>query len=362
MKSNIILALALPLLTGCVSTQFEEYRGHAIYEGKGGGVRNVNGIDIWDIGQPDCEFKIIGYIHQEKHQRGVLSRALASSAEESDMISEAKKHGGDAVVFLSSSSTITGADTFSSGYATSSGSSANYIANSNTRVSTQENRLIAIVKYLKRDALLNPQALPAINEDDRKMFESIEVKAEAGDAQAQWNLGFYYDTGKGVIKNGAEALKWYKKSAKQGNALSQFNVGSKYFEGDDVKRDCNEAFKWFQKAADQGNAYAQMYVGAIYFKGLSDAGTNYVEAVKWMRRSAEQGNADAQGCLGEAYQNGEGTAQDYVEAYKWYSLYAAQGGLGIESRNAIARLMTPEQISEGQRRAAAFVPVKETTQ
>src|ERR1035441_2407602 len=160
MKSNIILVLALALLTGCISTQFEEYRGHAIFEGKGGSVRNVNGIDVWDVGQPDCKFKIIGYIQQEKHQKGLLSRAMASSAEESEMIDEAKKHGGDAVVFLSSTSKITGADTFSSGYATSSGSSATYISNSNTRVSTQENRLVAIVKYLKQDAPLNRPVPP----------------------------------------------------------------------------------------------------------------------------------------------------------------------------------------------------------
>ena len=354
-----ILLLALTLLAGCVSTRFVDYRGNDIYQGKGGGVRNINGIDIWEIGQPDCQFKIIGYVQQEKIENSPLSRAIANSAEESEMIKEAKKHGGDAVVFLSSSSQIIGSDTFSSGYVTSSHSSANYIGNSNTKVSTQENRLVAIVKYLKNDTILNSQAVPAVAKDDRKLFADIKIQAEAGDAQAQLSLGFYYDTGKGVKRDGMEALKWYKKSAEQGNALSQFNVGSKYFEGNDVNKDYNEAFKWFLKSAEQGNSYAQLYVGAIYFKGVSDAKTNSVEAVKWIRRSANQGNADAQGCLGEAYQNGEGITQDYVEAYKWYALSAAQDGPGTESRNAIIPLMTPEQIAEGQRRSAAFVACKE---
>lgn len=350
-----ILLLALTLLAGCVSTRFVEYRGNDIYQGKGGGVRNINGIDIWEIGQPDCPFKIIGYIQQEKIENSPLSRAIANSAEESEMIKEAKKHGGDAVIILASNSRTTGANTFSSAHTTLAGSSANYIANSTTEVSMQENRVVAIVKYLKNDTLLNSQTVTAAAEDDRKIFHQIKIKAETGDAQAQLQLAFYYDTGKGVTRDGAEALKWYKCSAEQGNAISQFNVGSKYFDSNDVKKDYNEAFKWFLKSAEQGNAYAQLYVGAIYFKGVSDAKTNWSEAVKWLRKAANQGNADAQACLGEAYQNGEGVTQDYIEAYKWYNLSATQGGLGVESRNAIVLLMTPEQIAEGQRRATAFV-------
>jgi len=162
MKSNIILAFVLALLAGCVSTRFEEYRGHAIFEGKGGGVHTVNGVDIWDVGEPDCKFKIIGYIQQEKRQRGLLSRSLGNSAEESEMIDEAKKHGGDGVIFMSSSSQVTGANTFANGYAASSGSSATYISSSNTRLTTQENRLIAVVKYLKPDASQNQPNTPAV--------------------------------------------------------------------------------------------------------------------------------------------------------------------------------------------------------
>jgi len=212
----------------------------------------------------------------------------------------------------------------------------------------------------------NPVTTSAITEDDRKLFESVKVKAETGDADAQWNLGFLYDSGKGVVKDGAEALKWYRKSAEQGNALSQFNVGAKYFDGVDTKKDYNEAFKWYQKAADQGIAEAQMFLGAMYSKGLGGVKASWVEAAKWMRRAADQGLGGAQGALGECYQSGDGVPQDYVEAYKWFNLSAAQDdllspkGIAAQERNSITRLMTPEQIAEGQRRAAAFVPRKET--
>jgi hypothetical protein len=148
MKS-ILLALTLVFLTGCVVTKFEEYRGHTIFEGKGGGVHKVNGFDIWDVGEPDCQYKIIGYLRQEKSQRGLLGSAIANSTAEKEMIEEAKKHGGDAVIFLSSSSQFTGANTFNNGYAMANGSSATYIGSSTTRVTTQEKNLIAVIKYLK---------------------------------------------------------------------------------------------------------------------------------------------------------------------------------------------------------------------
>jgi S1-C subfamily serine protease len=54
--------------------------------------------------------------------------------------------------------------------------------------------------------------------------------------------------------------------------------------------------------------------------------------------------------------------KDYVEAYKWFNLCAAQGHLNAAQsvRDSIAEQMTPEQIAEAQRRSAAFVPRKET--
>ena len=41
--------------------------------------------------------------------------------------------------------------------------------------------------------------------------------AEAGNAWAQYNLGVMYRNGKGVPKDYAEALKWYRLSAAQGD-------------------------------------------------------------------------------------------------------------------------------------------------
>ncbi|MEI6399130.1 MAG: hypothetical protein WCO71_10190, partial [Pseudomonadota bacterium] len=55
-------------------------------------------------------------------------------------------------------------------------------------------------------------------------FDDIRKAAEQGNADAQNNLGAAYDSGEGVGKDQAEAVKWWRKAANQGDAKSQFNL------------------------------------------------------------------------------------------------------------------------------------------
>ena len=52
---------------------------------------------------------------------------------------------------------------------------------------------------------------------------------------------------------------------------------------------------------------------------------DYAEALPLCRPLAEQGDAKVQSNLGFMYQNGQGVAQDYAEAVKWYRKAADQG-------------------------------------
>ena len=73
-------------------------------------------------------------------------------------------------------------------------------------------------------------------------------------------------------------------------------------------------------------------------------------AVKWYRRAAEQGYADAQFNLGVMCHTGDALPKDYVAAYAWYSLAAFDGDeIGAESRDEVAKQMTPEQIAEANK-------------
>ena len=134
--------------------------------------------------------------------------------------------------------------------------------------------------------------------------------------------------------------------AEHGNADAQFCLGTMYHTGIGVPQDGKKAFRWSRKAAEQGHEDAQHFLGSMYIT-LKD----YREAFKWIKKAAEQGNADSQCLLGVMYRTGKGVSRDYVKAYGWCNLAAAQGKNPehAEYRDECRELMTPQQITEGQK-------------
>ena len=90
-------------------------------------------------------------------------------------------------------------------------------------------------------------------------IETMRKAAEAGDADAQYDLGLMYHDGEGVPEDYVEAVKWFRKAAEQGHAAAQFYLGIAYHGGVGVPKDDAEAVKWLRKAAEQGHARAQFY-------------------------------------------------------------------------------------------------------
>ena len=74
--------------------------------------------------------------------------------------------------------------------------------------------------------------------------------------RAQHNLGFIYRKGKGVPRNKAEAVKWYRKAAEQGFAQAQYNLGVMYYFGEGVSVNSIKAYMWWSLAMEQGNESA----------------------------------------------------------------------------------------------------------
>jgi TPR repeat protein len=75
-------------------------------------------------------------------------------------------------------------------------------------------------------------------------------------------------------------------------------------------------------------------------------------------RFAEQNLALAQYNLGVCYDRADGVAEDWVEAYKWLLLAARQGHGAPKKHMTLleSKLLTPEQIAQGQKRAREFKP------
>jgi len=156
-------------------------------------------------------------------------------------------------------------------------------------------------------------------------MENTKAKADSGDADAQFGLGFKYANCDGAAQDYAQAAQWYLKAADQSHSLAQFNLAVMYANGQGVPKDDAKALVWFQKAALQGDAGAQFNLG--------------------MREH----RASSAGLAKDALES-------KIEAYKWYHLAAAQGYQGSASACESVNLsMTKEQVADGNRRAADFV-------
>ncbi len=90
--------------------------------------------------------------------------------------------------------------------------------------------------------------------------------------------------------------------------------------------------------AEGGVPQAQKDLGSAYVKGQGVA-QSYVEAAKWYLKAAGQGNAGAQAAIGELYQAGQGVPQDVAEAAKWYRRAAEQGLAAAQYSLAVLYVM-----------------------
>ncbi len=155
---------------------------------------------------------------------------------------------------------------------------------------------------------------------DGSAVSELLTRAHGGEPEAQNQLGIHYSESQGLQQNYQEAKYWFKKAADQGHAGAQVNLGTLYSLGQGAPFSDPMAMFWFQKAADQRNPLAFAKLGMMY-------------------------------------ERGRGVSQNLVEAHMWYNLSAAYGEKrAAESRNALAKHMTAEQIAEAEARAKQWTP------
>ncbi|MDQ3267716.1 MAG: sel1 repeat family protein [Pseudomonadota bacterium] len=103
------------------------------------------------------------------------------------------------------------------------------------------------------EASANVLSLSGTTEQVEQLAELREY-AEAGDPNAQFNLGYLNDTGRngGIIlsKDTRKAAEWYEKAALQGHAKAQSALGQLYINGFGVSKNYVIGVDWLQKAAD----------------------------------------------------------------------------------------------------------------
>ena len=138
---------------------------------------------------------------------------------------------------------------------------------------------------------------------NKKKFSDLKSRT----LESMLRIGRCYETGDGVGKDLAEAVKWYRMAAEQGLAEAAFELSKCYTFGFGVRKNRVTAGKWLRKAAEQGHVTA-MFLHGHWLLREEGGGVGYDprEAVKWFRRAAEKGDARAMFELGECYEDGVG--------------------------------------------------------
>ena len=105
------------------------------------------------------------------------------------------------------------------------------------------------IKTTASDCNIRGGEYVAYDRADYKSALSVWMaSAEAGNAEAQANVGEIFERGLGGTPNYAAAFIWYRKSAEQGNKRGQFNLGTLYEQGLGVEKDQLEALNWYRAA------------------------------------------------------------------------------------------------------------------
>ncbi len=95
-------------------------------------------------------------------------------------------------------------------------------------------------------------------------------------------------------------VTWYLADAQAGDAEAQYQLGYLYEVGNGVKRDYNNAVKWYQKASQQQHEGAQLRLGMLALLDLGSA-KNLVDGITLIRESAENGSRIAEYLIKEVY-------------------------------------------------------------
>ncbi|KAG9297848.1 hypothetical protein G9A89_006789 [Geosiphon pyriformis] len=160
-------------------------------------------------------------------------------------------------------------------------------------------------------------------------ISSISSEAEAGNSNAQYNLGICYEKGLGTTKNFEKAFELYSKAAEAGNSNAQYKLGYCYYKGLGTTKNFEKAFELYSKAAEAGNPNAQNHLGYCYEKGLGTT-KNIGKAFELYPKAAEAGKSNAQNNLGWCYEKGLGTTKNFKKAFELYSKAAEAGDLNAQ--------------------------------
>jgi TPR repeat protein len=119
------------------------------------------------------------------------------------------------------------------------------------------------------------------------------ARADAGEAEAQYQLASMYWEGKVVDRDPNESLKWYQRAAEHGHREAQVRLAELYERGEGISQNYERASQWYKKATEEGDIKSEIRLAQLYLKGQG-VPQNYAEARKLLEQAAAKKNAEGQ--------------------------------------------------------------------
>jgi TPR repeat protein len=177
---------------------------------------------------------------------------------------------------------------------------------------------------------------------DESRYDEAFRLATAGAAndpegRANYLLGLYYFNGAGVEADQTVSFGHHRTAADAGDADAMFELSVMLKQGLGTEPDPEAALTWCRKAADAEQPRAQYNLGAFHATG-SGVPRDMAESVKWYALAAHNGHGRAAATLGVMYALGSGVDVDDNKAKRFFELaedsgfdwQAFAGPLGVE--------------------------------
>jgi len=194
---------------------------------------------------------------------------------------------------------------------------------------------------------LNNSAKDFLSHDDVKnAFPFLERAASLGNAEAEYNLGYCYQSGTEVVQNDSIANFWYLNAAKLGWKDAEYKISISYANGRGIEKNNEQAFYWSKKCAEQNDPECMFNLISCYSNGIGTK-KDIHSMIDWAIRLATLENPEdlelsgkitsARLNLAEMYNTGKNVPVDLLKSYMWYLIYN-------ESKKDFSILVQQQQI------------------
>lgn len=210
-----------------------------------------------------------------------------------------------------------------------------------------------------------------VEKDYVKAAKCFRKAAELGNANGQYHLGWMYWHGQGVPRDDLVALQWVQNAAEQGHAEARtFLKRAHEFMVTEMKAEKGDAEAQYdfglmchnsEVAPQEYKDFGREWIWDAAEGGCDEALSFLIDMSEgnkhmflyWIKEGVKQRKEWVQFVYGEIYEEGEVVLKNFIESYAWFLVAKANGNEHADEKiSDLEKRLTAEAIEKGQARAA----------